>query len=240
MEKIKRLLEEMDRNNRRNSDDEFGRESKERYGKRFKRYEDEDEDRDDRNTERNERPAKGLRSKSKYGREERGEDKYARKYHKGGKFGFNREEGEEWKKELRDLEEDVWEYIEEIKHEDPELFCMLKCDLWKAIKGPHFDEEYCEDALEEIAKCYGKREIKFDHEEAEDLAEKFGIDFKEFNESDWCYALNLIHFMFCQILRDDLESYIRIAYNWITDKSIPEGKSFWHFHRFVKSKEEER
>lgn len=117
---------------------------------------------------------------------------------------------------------------------------MLKCDLWKAIKGPHFDEDYVEDALEEVAEHFGKREPRWKCEEAKQIAEKFGVKFgEEFNKHDWTYALNLMYFLFSSVLQDNLQSYAKCAHAWLKDECIPDGKAFWHFHRFLKSKEEE-
>ena len=194
MEKIKRLLEEMERNKR---------------SRRGNRYDKED------------RYTPGI---------------YRRR------MGFRRddEDEDELPEELRDLEEEVWEYIETLKKEDPELFCLLKCDLWKALKGPHFDEEFAEEAVEELCEEHGKREPRWKCDEAKQIAEKFGIKFGEnFNKHDWFYALNLMYLLFSQVMQDNLQSYAKCAHAWLNDKCIPEGKSFWHYHRFLKSREEE-
>lgn len=214
----------------------FGREDS-RYSRRGFRDEDDEDD----NSRMNRYSRRG-----RFGRNEEEEERerYGRSNrNRSMRNRFDDEDDEddrEVPEELKDLEEEVWEYIEEIKKEDPELFCMLKCDLWKAIKGPHFDEDYVEDALEEVAEHFGKREPRWKCEEAKQIAEKFGVKFgEEFNKHDWTYALNLMYFLFSSVLQDNLQSYAKCAHAWLKDECIPDGKAFWHFHRFLKSKEEE-
>lgn len=150
------------------------------------------------------------------------------------KFSTRIEETHDLMHDLRDVGDEMMEYIEEIKHEDPKLFCKLKCHLWKAIYGPHFVEKYIMEALEKMAKAYGKTEIKYTLKEAENLAIKYGFKTSDFNPCDWCYALNLIHFMFGQHTANNPEQEVKLAFHWMHDKTLPEGKPFHHYHTMLK------
>ena len=246
MERIKRLLEEMGRNKRTRSHNRFNEEDmysrdrrsyKDKYGRNFEN-EDEDYDRMENYGRRNKFGRFNREEDEDEENERYGRNRYGRM--RGSRFSEEEDEDEEYPQELKELEEEVWDYIEELKKEDPELFCLMKCDLWKALKGPHFDEEFAEEAVEDLCEEFGKREPRWKCDEAKQIAEKFGIKFGEdFNKHDWYYALNLMYLLFSQVMQDNLQSYAKCAHAWLNDKSIPEGKSFWHYHRFLKTKEEE-
>lgn len=161
------------------------------------------------------------------------------------KYKYHTNDEEETKEEDKDLiaadlEEEIWGYIDHIKSEDPDLYCLLKCNLWKIIKGPHFDHDYINEAIHYLAETFGKREPRWKCEETKQIGEKFGVKFNdEHSECDWCYAMNLMYFLFSKLIQDNLQAYVKYACEWLNDISIPEGKAFWHYHRVLKSKEEE-
>lgn len=242
MEKIKRLLEEMERNKRSRRGNRYDKEDRYTPGiyRRRMGFRRDDEDEEDEDREFEDRGMENhFQRGGRFGREESKDKKFGKIRHMNSRYNTMEDE-DELPEELRDLEEEVWEYIETLKKEDPELFCLLKCDLWKALKGPHFDEEFAEEAVEELCEEHGKREARWKCDEAKQIAEKFGIKFGEnFNKHDWFYALNLMYLLFSQVMQDNLQSYAKCAHAWLNDKCIPEGKSFWHYHRFLKSREEE-
>ena len=96
------------------------------------------------------------------------------------------------------------------------------------------------EALEKMAKAYGKTEIKYTLKEAENLAIKYGFKTSDFNPCDWCYALNLIHFMFGQYTANNPEQEVKLAFHWMHDKTLPEGKPFHHYHTMLKVEGEDK
>lgn len=129
----------------------------------------------------------------------------------------------------------ICEKLETLKEEHPEVFCILKVELFKLLHGPHFTKDLVEEALEAVTAKYGHRnKIKWTVEESEQIANKFGIHYELNNKYDWYYAINLMYLLYSEVLPDDLQTYVKLAYCWINDKSLPEGKPFIHYHHHIK------
>ena len=183
----------------------------------YDEYEDEDDDyEDDEYEHRGHKPHHGSRHKH------------------GGRSHHKEMEMKRLKKALRGMGEEVWEYVEDIKDKDPELYCILKCELWRAIYGPHFTEEFAREAIAKVAEAFGRNDVKYDMKEAEDLAVKYGMRPKDFNRADWFYAINVVRYMFLPHTGENPEAHVRLAYHWLQDKTLNHDKSFWHYCQFVK------
>lgn len=53
----------------------------------------------------------------------------------------------------------------------------------------------------------------------------YGISFRDFNEYDWNYAMNMIYSDYCEVLGDNVTSYVRMAHKFLNDKDAPDGKA---------------
>lgn len=107
------------------------------------------------------------------------------------------------------------------------------------INGPHFTKDLCEEALECIIEDYKVKEAEFQYDEAKQVAKKFGVEFEDFNEYDWHYALNICYHLFKDICKDDIQMCAKLTYLWLCDKAIPEGKAFYHYMKHLKHKHKE-
>lgn len=229
MEGMKKLLREMtERGNKKGSRKRYDSyESKEHrrrkyYDKEYDREEDEEDE--------------GY--KERYGRSRKGKEGYG---YKGKARLFKELDGDDdFDLELfEDLEEKILKAMETLEEECPEMYHMIKFKVYEMANGPHFTEELCEEALECVCEEYKRREAEFDLEEAKQIAKKFGVDFKEFNEHDWCYALNICHCLFEDLCKEDLQMCAKLTYLWLCDRAIPEGKAFYHYMKHLKYKNEE-
>lgn len=68
---------------------------------------------------------------------------------------------------------------------------------------------------------------------------KFGVEFEDFNEHDWHYALNICYHLFKDLCKDDIQMCAKLTYLWLRDKAIPEGKAFYHYMKHLKHKHKE-
>lgn len=76
-------------------------------------------------------------------------------------------------------------------------------------------------------------------EESKQVAKKFGVEFEDFNEHDWHYALNICYHLFKDLCKDDIQMCAKLTYLWLRDKAIPEGKAFYHYMKHLKHKHKE-
>lgn len=137
------------------------------------------------------------------------------------------------------LEDKFIDTMESLKEECPEMYHIIKFKLYEMINGPHFTKDLCEEALECVIEDYKVKEAEFEYEESKQVAKKFGVEFEDFNEYDWHYALNICYHLFKDICKDDIQMCAKLTYLWLCDKAIPEGKAFYHYMKHLKHKHKE-
>ena len=140
---------------------------------------------------------------------------------------------------FEDLEDKFIDTMESLKEECPEMYHIIKFKLYEMINGPHFTKDLCEEALECIMEDYKAKEAEFEYEESKQVAKKFGVEFEDFNEHDWHYALNICYHLFKDLCKDDIQMCAKLTYLWLRDKAIPEGKAFYHYMKHLKHKHKE-
>lgn len=129
--------------------------------------------------------------------------------------------------------------MESLKEECPEMYHIIKFKFYEMINGPHFTKDLCEEALECVIEDYKVKEAEFEYEESKQVAKKFGVEFEDFNEHDWHYALNICYHLFKDLCKDDIQMCAKLTYLWLRDKAIPEGKAFYHYMKHLKHKHKE-
>ncbi len=68
-------------------------------------------------------------------------------------------------------------------------------------------------------------------EEIMPMAEKMGVKFEEFDEKEFCLAVNMMYSDYCKAMREsvalppdkELMTYIKLAKAWLEDEDAPEG-----------------
>ena len=93
------------------------------------------------------------------------------------------------------------------------------------VNGYHFDEDTLNDIYEDMVNDDGSRVPKWSVEETNSVARSNGISFRDFNEYDWNYAMNMIYSDYCEVLGDNVTSYVRMAHKFLNDKDAPDGKA---------------
>lgn len=112
-----------------------------------------------------------------------------------------------------------------IKTEHPERYRDIKTNLYILINGYHFDEETLMDILEDMVNDDGSKAPKWSVEETNSVARSNGVSFRNYNQYDWNYVMNMIYSDYCEILGDNVSSYVRMAQKFLNDKDAPEGKA---------------
>lgn len=112
-----------------------------------------------------------------------------------------------------------------IKVEHPDRYQDIKTNLYILVNGYHFDEDTLNDIYEDMVNDDGSRVPKWSVEETNSVARSNGISFRDFNEYDWNYAMNMIYSDYCEVLGDNVTSYVRMAHKFLNDKDAPDGKA---------------
>ena len=112
-----------------------------------------------------------------------------------------------------------------IKTEHPERYRDIKTNLYILINGYHFDEETLMDILEDMVNDDGSKAPKWSVEETNSVARSNGISLRNYNQYDWNYVMNMMYSDYCEVLGDNVSSYVRMAQKFLNDKDAPEGKA---------------
>jgi hypothetical protein len=222
IEGMKKLLREMSEmgNKKKSHKDYYPYEGKE--SKKYKRFEEDEEDED------RDREYVGTNKRFK-------RDKEDSEYRHKKSGSFMNSEDEDFGV-FEDLEDKFIDAMETLESECPEMYHFIKFKIYEMTNGPHFTKDLCKEALECVMDGYKVRELEFKYDEAKQVAKKFGVEFEDFNEYDWCYALNICYHLFKDICKDDIQMCAKLTYLWLCDKAIPEGKAFYHYMKYLKYK----
>ena len=117
----------------------------------------------------------------------------------------------------------------DMKEYDHDMYCDVKMDLYTAVNGYHFNKELLHEAVEHMENDNGTISPKWSVEETTQVGKNAGIMFVGFNEYDWNYVMNMVYSDYCEVLGDNVASYIKIAEKFIHDKDAPDGKPLRYY-----------
>ena len=66
-------------------------------------------------------------------------------------------------------------------------------------------------------------------EQTTDAARNNGITFKEYNEYDWNYVMNMIYSDYFGAVNDDTNIYVRMSKKFLQDKDAKDGKALCYY-----------
>lgn len=112
-----------------------------------------------------------------------------------------------------------------IKEAHPEKYKDIKNDIYIAVNGYHFNEDMLSDITSKMINDNGTAAPKWTVAETTQVAKTNGIPFTKFNEFDWNYTMNMIYSDYCEVLGDNVVSYVKMAEKFLNDKDAPEGKA---------------
>lgn len=112
-----------------------------------------------------------------------------------------------------------------IKEAHPEKYKDIKNDIYIAVNGYHFNEDMLSDITSKMINDNGTPAPKWTVAETTQVAKTNGVSFTKFNEFDWNYTMNMIYSDYCEVLGDNVVSYVKMAEKFLNDKDAPEGKA---------------
>lgn len=116
-------------------------------------------------------------------------------------------------------------HLEQFKYAHPNEYKDIENCLYIMVYGYHFNQEMLNDAISCMINDDGSTAPKWTVSETTQVAKNNGIVFKNFNEYDWNYVMNMIYSDYCNVLGDNLVSYIKLSHKFLDDKDAPEGKA---------------
>ena len=116
-------------------------------------------------------------------------------------------------------------HLEQFKEAHPDKYKDIEDCLYIMVYGYHFNQEMLTDALSHMINDDGSAAPKWTVSETTQVARNNGIAFKNFNEYDWNYVMNMIYSDYCTVLGDNLMSYVKMSHKFLEDKDAPEGKA---------------
>lgn len=127
-----------------------------------------------------------------------------------------------------------YDLLVEVKSDNPKLEKMVCNDLYISLYGEHFNKENAMEAVSGMENEDGSMGEHWSLTETTRIANENRITFKDFNEFDWYYVLNMVYSDYCKIFNDDLITYVKLAKAWLNDIDVPEGKAWRYYTQVVK------
>lgn len=127
------------------------------------------------------------------------------------------------------VREFITDALSMIKETNYELYETLEMHLYKEIYGNHFSEWLLIKALKEMVNEDGTKGGHWTLDQTNAVARQNDIRFEHFNEYDWNYVMNMMYSDYYGAVPNDLNTYIKLARNFLMDKDSKEGKAFCYY-----------
>ena len=117
------------------------------------------------------------------------------------------------------------ECLECLKDYDEDMYNRIINDLYIVFNGYHFNEEMMNGSFSKMINDDGSKAPHWTLSDTTQIARNHGVSFRKFNEYDWCYVMNMLYSDYCEVLGDNVSSYVKMADKFLNDKDAPEGKA---------------
>ncbi len=114
----------------------------------------------------------------------------------------------------------------ELKHRDFEMYEELEEELYITVFGYHFNSWLLEKALSKMVNEDGTSGGHWTLEQTTAVAKSNEIEFKSFNEYDWCYVMNMIYSDYYGSVQNDVDVYAKMSKKFLQDKDSKDGKAY--------------
>ena len=128
--------------------------------------------------------------------------------------------------QLREFIDDALGMLKETHHD---IYEDLEMYLYKEIYGKHFSDWLLEKATKNMINEDGTHGPHWTIEQTNSVARNLGITFKEYNEYDWNYTMNMIYSDYYGAVADDVTAYSKLAKSFLHDKDAKEGKALCYY-----------
>lgn len=127
------------------------------------------------------------------------------------------------------LKDFLCEMFDELRENNHKMYDDLEIQLYKEIHGYHFTDWLLDKATRYMVNEDGSYGPHWNLEQTSRAAENAGIKFKDYNEYDWNYVMNMIYSDYYGSVPDDTNVYIKMSIKFLQDKDAPEGKALQYY-----------
>lgn len=124
--------------------------------------------------------------------------------------------------------------IDLLKELDHREYEKIESCLYVHMYGEHLSKEMAENWTHNMKNKDGSEGAHWTIAETNDIAKKYGIEFKDFSEQEWFAVLNMIYSDYYGIISNDISTYVELAKGWFYDKDSDTGKTYRYYMNVVK------
>ena len=112
---------------------------------------------------------------------------------------------------------------------DRDVYKDIEMDLYIDVYGHHFTKWLLDKALYYMENEDGTKGGHWNVEQTTMVARSNGIDFKDFNEYDWNYVMNMIYSDYYGSVPNETSVYVKMARKFLEDKDAEDGKALKYY-----------
>lgn len=128
------------------------------------------------------------------------------------------------------LKEFAYEVFDMLKRTvDEETYNEIEMDFYKEVYGCHFNKWLLEKATSKMVNEDGTKGPHWTVDQTTMVARSNGIEFKDFNEFDWNYVMNMVYSDYYGVIPNDTASYVKMAKKFLEDKDSEKGKALKYY-----------
>ena len=116
-----------------------------------------------------------------------------------------------------------------VKRIDEDVYEDIEMYLYKEVYGCHFTKWLLDKALKEMINEDGTMGGHWTVEQTTMVARSNGIEFKDFNEYDWNYVMNMIYSDYYGSVPNETSVYVKMARRFLEDKDAEHGKALKYY-----------
>lgn len=129
-------------------------------------------------------------------------------------------------KQLRDF---IVDTLSMIKETNTDLYDKLEMHLYREIYGCHFSQWLLDKATSKMKNEDTTTGAHWTVEQTNQIANNHNLVYKEFNEFDFNYVMNMIYSDFYGAVSNNADTYYQMALKFLNDKDGKEGKAISYF-----------
>ena len=123
----------------------------------------------------------------------------------------------------------LYDQFDELKRSMPELYEDMECELYEHIYGDHFTKWKYDWAVSKLVNKDGTTGPHWSISDITNYAKNHGASYRDYNEWDMAYILNVMYSDYFGAVPDNVESYFKLANAFLDDKDAPAGKAFLYY-----------
>lgn len=130
---------------------------------------------------------------------------------------------------LEQLKDFAYRALDMVKRIDEDVYDDIEMYLYKDVYGCHFTKWLLEKATNGMINEDGTRGAHWTVEQTTMVARSNGIEFRDFNEFDWNYVMNMIYSDYYGVIPNETSTYVKMARKFLEDKDAEYGKALKYY-----------